>query len=172
MLILAACASTPARTDYDDSATFADLRTFAWLEPAYESVEDPLLDSQLLGAKVRRATVSALSARGYVEVAMDQADFLVTYHTTTRERMRDSGFTVGFGIGRGSYRRGSRHIFLGHNDWNETYQEGTLILDIIRSADDRLVWRGWKSDRVYRDRFTDEGVERAVRNIIEAFPPQ
>jgi len=172
LLVLAACAGVPTRSDFDASATFSELRSFAWLEPSYETVEDPLLDSQLLGAKVYRATVNALTARGYRQVETDQADFLVTYHTTSRERIRDSGVTVGFGISRGSYRRGGRHIFLGHNEWYESYQEGTLILDIIRADDNRLVWRGWMSDRVHRDRFTDEGVERTVRQIIEAFPPQ
>lgn len=170
-LAIAGCAGVPVRTDHDADTRFETFRNFAWLEPAHDQVADPVLDSQLLGTKVRRAAVANLTARGYREVPADRADFLVTYHTASRERMRDSNVTIGWGFGRGYYHRGHRSIWVDQTYWNDSFQEGTLMLDVIDASSNRLVWRGWVSTRVHRDSFTDAAVERAVSDILARFPP-
>lgn len=169
-LVLAACAGAAVRTDHDPAAGFGDLRSFAWLERGVREVEDPLLDSQLLGRKVREAVTVALGERGYAEVTAADADFLVTYHTTVRERVRDSGpsFSLTFGS---VYRRGPRTIVVDDRFGSHSYREGTLIIDVIDARTDTLIWRGWSSGAVHERRFTETAVAESVRAILARFPP-
>ncbi len=165
-----ACAGPFVRSDFDSSADFHDYHSFAWLDPATADVENPLLDSQLLGRKIERAVIATLTDRGFVAAGADDADFLVTYHTSVRERVRDSGVNVGFTFGSG-YRRGLRTIVVGDQFGADSYQEGTLMIDIIDAGTDELVWRGWSTANVHPDRYTDEAVAEAVRAILAKFPP-
>lgn len=170
---LAACAVQRVATDYDSAASFDRLESFAWLEPAFDEVQDPVLDSALLGRKVQRAAMNELVGRGYVAVRSDaDPDFFITYHTTSRERIRDSGgMSLGIGIG-GGYRRSHHSIFVGdHFGRVESYQEGTLILDIIDARTRDLIWRGWMRGSMHPSRYTDAAVDAAVREILAKFPP-
>jgi hypothetical protein len=173
-LALAACAGSRVATDYDSSARFDALQTFAWLDPVAEDVEDPVLDSQLLTRKVQRSVADALLNRGYsrTEHAAD-ADFLVTYHTASRERLRDrGGFSFGLGIGRPwRHGYGSMHVGDGYFPRIEGYQEGTLIIDVLDAGTRDLLWRGWVRNTVDARNYTDEAIAAAVNEIIAEFPP-
>ncbi|MEX0899412.1 MAG: DUF4136 domain-containing protein [Gammaproteobacteria bacterium] len=173
-LALAACAGSRVATDYDGSARFDTLQTFAWLDPVVDDIEDPVLDSQLLTRKVQRSVADALLQRGYsrTESAVD-ADFLVTYHTASRERLRDrGGFSIGLGIGR-PWRHGYGSVYMGDSYFPriEGYQEGTLIIDILDADTRDLLWRGWVRNTVDARNYTDEAIAAAVAEIIAEFPP-
>jgi hypothetical protein len=169
-LAIVACAGHSVRTDFDNSTAFDGFESFAWLEPLPGNVENPLLDSPLFGRKVRQSATAALAERGFIEVDEEAADFLITYHTSVRERLRDSGVSVGFSFG-GGYRRGVRSIVVGDQFGRDSYEEGTLMIDIIDARTDELVWRGWTASNVRPDRYTDEAVAEAVRAILAKFPP-
>lgn len=173
-LALAACAGSRVATDYDGSARFDTLRTFAWLDPVVEDVEDPVLDSQLLTRKVERSVADALLQRGYTRTdSAAEADFLVTYHTASRERLRDrGGFSIGLGIGR-PWRHGYGSMYMGDSYFPriEGYQEGTLIIDILDAGSRDLLWRGWVRNTVDTRNYTDEAIAAAVNEIIAEFPP-
>lgn len=173
-LALAACAGSRVATDYDRSVQFGALQTFAWLDPVVDDVDDPVLDSQLLTRKVQRSVSDALIQRGYsrTEHAAD-ADFLVTYHAASRERLRDrGGFSIGLGIGR-PWRHGYSSMYVGDSYFPriEGYQEGTLIIDVLDAKTRDLLWRGWVRNTVDARNYTDEAIAMAVNEIIAEFPP-
>ena len=173
-LTLAACAGTRVATDYDPSAQFDALRTYVWVDPVGVEIEDPLLDSQLLTQKMHRSVGDLLTQRGY-SVASDpaSADFVVTYHTASKERLRDrGGFSIGFGLGR-SWHHGHHSMFLGDRYFPqiEGYQEGTLIIDVLAADSRDLLWRGWIRNTVDPRNYTVEAVDEAVREILAQFPP-
>lgn len=171
---LVACATQRVATDFDREARFDQFRSFAWLEPLREEVNDPMLDSPLLGRKIQRTVADELSRRGYRQASSGaEADFLVTYHTTSRERIRDSGgVSFGIGLGHGGYRRSHQSIFVGDRFGRvESYQEGTLIVDVIDARTNQLVWRGWTRGAVHPTRYSDDAVDKTVREILAQFPP-
>lgn len=171
-LALGACAQTPVRTDHDPGADFASMQSFAWVTPAEARVEDPLLDSGLLARKIQHAAVTELTTRGYREAGSGEADFLVTYHTATRERIRDLYPTHSFHWQYGRGFRPYRGFGVGfHHSPVQSIREGTLIIDVIDARSGELVWRGWSSGEVHPRRFTDEAVATAVRDILTRFPP-
>jgi hypothetical protein len=53
-----------------------------------------------------------------------------------------------------------------------TYREGTLIIDLMDSQNEMLLWRGWAISALSdTDQMSDELVKEAVAKIIEKLPP-
>lgn len=173
-LVLSACASW-VKTEYDPGADFSGLHNFAWRAPQHGKVGDPILDSELLDARVREAVTKTLSARGFVPGPPESADFLVTYHTTKSLEVRSSPFATGIGVGR--YWRDpflQPYPFYGSvvisNDV-QSYDQGTLIIDLIDAKTHRLIWRGWRTHALTQKYFDAAGVQQSVDEILAKFPP-
>lgn len=169
---LAGCAMTP-RHEFDQQANFSELRTFSWLEPEYGdrevSVSHPVLDSPLLGQRVRQAVTRELQERGYVQVE-ENPDFLVTYHTAEREDERPrSGTYMSLGYGRGHSPFFGSSVLLDLTP--RSFQEGTLIIDVVNARSDELIWRGWNDAVLNQRSFDQQRVNESVDYILSAFPP-
>lgn len=169
---LAGCAATP-RHEFDQAANFAELRTFSWLSPEHGdrevSVSHPVLDSPLLGQRVRQAATRELQERGYVAVE-ENPDFFVTYHTAERQEERSrSGTYMSLGYGRGHSPFFGSSVLLDLTP--RSFQEGTLIIDVVDARSDELVWRGWNDAVLSQRNFDQQRVNEAVDFILSAFPP-
>lgn len=173
---LLGCSATP-NVEFDEETRFGEYQTFAWAPPERGDVEDPVLDSGLLDRRVKRAVSSVLTDRGFEEVAPEEADFLVTYHTATRERMSESNvrvhLTYGYGYPYYPAWYGSRYYpYAPYTRESRSYREGTLMVDIVDRAEEQLIWRGWRSGEVRQSRYTEEQVLAQVRSILSDFPPE
>ena len=168
ILLLNACAITP-HSEYVEGVDFSQYRSFAWVAKAAQEVEDPILDSEIMEERVRRAAVRALIARGYVEDPANP-DMLVTYHTTSKDRIRAIGYDIGLGYH--SYDNFWRHSIHFATPDVESYEEAVLIIDLVDRAQDRLIWRGWRTSVLTQRNFSDQQVGRMVDQIIVGFPPQ
>jgi hypothetical protein len=158
---LCACSSLETSFDYDTAADFSRLSTYTWIEttPGAEA-------SSLTLQRVRAAVDEALAARGY-RADSQAPDFLVAAHISTEERTQvtDWGYTY---APRGAW-YGARDIDV------YTYQEGTLILDVVDAASRSLMWRGTASrmvDPSWTPEEREEIVREAVAELLERFPPQ
>ncbi|HET7921205.1 MAG TPA: DUF4136 domain-containing protein [Gammaproteobacteria bacterium] len=170
-LALAACAPR-VMVEQDASAPFQGYHRFAWVSPPPGPVRDPILDSQILEGRVRDAVTAALGARGYERVAPEaQPDFIVTYHTSSKQELESSGasFSLGF-VDAFPTGFGSVVVPIGGGNL-ESREQGTLMLDILDGHSKRLVWRGWTSGRVNQDNYSQAAITRAVHEILARFPP-
>ena len=180
---LAACGN-PVQTEVDRHADIAGYRSFAWQAPEREEVRDPILDSDLMDKRMRTAIIRNLEDQGYV-YDEENPDFLVTYHTTTREKLRSSSF--GTQVSMAQYHvqddgsllitpitpRRSRYYsstVVHEAPAPRSYEEAVLIVDIIDSESETLVWRGWDRKRLTRKRFDTKSVRKAVEEILSEFP--
>ncbi len=168
LTILGGCA-TAVKTEFDNQADLSHYHRFSWQAPELKKVEDPILDSALLTKKVQQAVIAKLKARGYEE-SDDSSDFYVTYHTASKERLREPIFSVGIGYSSHYRHWGHGVLFDGHNI--ESYEEAVLIIDVIDRKSDNLVWRGWNTSRLIQRNFTQEAVTESVNNILDEFPPR
>ena len=169
MMMLAACAPR-VYVERDNTANLSGLRTFAWVSPPIGPVSNPILDSQILEDRVRRAVVADLTARGFTQVAADQSpDFTVTYHTVSKQVLESSGasFAIGFG---GYYPYGFSNVFVPVGTNVQSRDQGTLMLDIIDGRSKRLVWRGWTKDWISQDNYSEQAVAQDVHKILAKFP--
>jgi len=174
VVLLAGC-RIPVKTDYDPATDFAQLASFGWLEPPLREAPgeseapDPFVRNTLLDKRVRDAVTRELAARGYRHAADDETpDFLVRYQVVAKQVTRDRPVVVGGGFGYGRYPFGyGSSVAYGA----DSYEEGTLILDVIDPETDSIAWRGWAAARTDDGYFDAGRVDRYVHAILERFPP-
>ena len=63
--LAAGCSSVTVKTDYDRSASFANLHTYAWRPGRPSPTGDPRFDSPELDAQIRAAVDRVLASKGY-----------------------------------------------------------------------------------------------------------
>jgi hypothetical protein len=171
-LLLSACSGIPVSQDFEQGFDFSDLKTFAW--DANEANQWGIAESnELVDRRIRSAIENTLTARQFSQINAAQADFLVLYNVVIEQRIRSSNVSGGVAVGRSSR---SRHgsISLSTGSQIRTYEQGTLLIDVIDVASDKLVWRGVSSqalpDLSDPQRLTDH-INATVGAILAQFPP-
>ena len=167
LLLLGGCASVP-HNEYVEGTDFSRYQTFSWAPRDVHTVDDPILDLQILNQRVERAVRGVLLSRGYTEVK-DNPDMLVTYHAASKERIRAVGY--GIGLGYHSYSAYWRHSIHFAAPEYDTYEEGVFIIDVVDHQQDRLVWRGWDTAALTQENFSESQVLFMTQKILSGFPP-
>ena len=152
------CMTLSVNMDYDREANFASYETYGWQE-SEATLSD---DNPFLHQRLRAAIETQLSDKGLQRVDGDP-DLLVAYHGEGVERVAidrvgyyDSWY---WGVGASTTRV-------------RTYEEGTLVVDLVDADANRLVWRGIANDVVAGspDRVTQQ-IETATRQMFRNYPP-
>ena len=171
LVVLAACATGPrVRTDYDPGANFAQYRTWGWYSPiAMEQSGYSSWISERIKANVQRE----MEARGYRYNAKSP-DLKVNFQAVVQERsdvytMPRSDIAWLY-----SYRARS---YVAVPVWYDEatvsrYTEGTLTVDLVDAAKNRMVWTGDAIGRVVRrnpeQRAAD--IDASVAAIFAKYP--
>ena len=168
ILALVGCSATTVRTDYDQRSSFAQLRTYMWLDQPVTRVRNPSLNSPLLKERIQNAVDGELAKRGYRRLTSGEPDFVVAYYVVADDKVEVTTDDYGHGYYGypGRYGGGSIHT--------QEYVEGTLILDIIDPAQQKVIWRGWAIkalDDKPHPKEVEMYVNRAVEKILKQFPP-
>jgi len=162
------------QSDFDPSANFTSLHTYAWFAAEQPKSGDVRVDNPLLDTRVRAAVENALNSRGYIESDANP-DFYLIYHaavskeievTTTRTAVYPPGWY------------GWHHV--APPVWVErqvpyTYDKGTLIVDIVDAKDQKLVWRGSiqaELDKTATPQQRRSRLDAAVSEMMAQFPPK
>ncbi len=173
-----ACAGVRVSTDFDPGIDFARYQSFAWLDPPLRETSqsetptpglDPLLHNSLVDQRVRSAVEQALVQRGYRKVdAPDAADFQLRYSVFSQDVTQDDPVYVSGGYGWGRYPYYGTGVVYGGTT---TYQQGTLILDVIDPRTERIAWRGWAPSRTKDGYIDPQRLVTTVDAIVAKFPP-
>ena len=177
---LAGCSTMEINTDFDPSASFAGLKTYAWLDEPRKATGDPRIDDNpFLEGRVHAAVDKELSAKGMVLSSSGTPDFLVAYHVSLDQQRSVQHLNNYYGYGPGwgytyAGARGAGYYASPSSTYVYTYDEGTLILDIVKPEERQLMWRGSARDEV---RFSSNPgkesaqLNEAVSRMLEQFPP-
>ena len=135
-------------------------RTYAWGDAQVQPTGDPRLDNnEFFAARVQAAVDRELSGRGWTKAA-GPPDVLVHFHFSVVEELMFSGAETETG-----YCADCRPV---------VYDSGTLLIDLVDAADERLIWRGWANGNVSglvdNQRWLNERVDQAVIRIFEKWP--
>jgi hypothetical protein len=169
-LALSACSGVRVTTDFDPSADFTKVRTYAWLDEQSGVQGDRPDVTSLLDRRVRRAVDAELQRKGLAPVGQSEADVLVTYHLGVETKLDVNTINTGYGYGRYPYRGG-----IATQTTVTEYQEGTLLIDVIAPKSKQLIWRGSGQSRLRRSSTPEQREQRideAVAQILESFPPR
>ena len=148
-------------TDYTKDAKFGQYKTFMWIKEPKTS--DPLMRSRIIDE-----VNSALTAKGLTLVTSD-ADLAVAAHTATQEERTLNTFYDGFGGGwrwRGGGGFGSATTYV------DTYEVGTLVVDLFDARTKEAVWRATASKTVSGNpQKNAENLNKAIAKMFKNYPP-
>ena len=164
----AGCATVAVSTDFDRTIDFARYRTFAFAggHLIINGVNDD--GNTLVKDRVRSSVVGALRAKGLTETA-DHPDLAVGYWAGAHSRTELEGMPL-YAAEMGPYWYGG-WWGPGYNEWwTRTFEQGTIVIDLVDQATHRLVWRAYARTEVQAP-FTDQQVRAVVEKSFKAFPP-
>jgi hypothetical protein len=159
--LLAACATTGVNSFAARGTDFAQFRTYAWGPDVEVATGDPRLDSNpFFRDRVKASTERELAARGWEKVDAAAADVTLHYHASVRQRLDLSTVNQKYEdcAGCGA----------------SVFDQGTLTLDLVNPATNKLVWRGW-SERsidgvVDNQELLEKQIDEAIARILRRLP--
>lgn len=196
---LSACSSPRQATiDYDQNVNFQQYQTYGFYQPDPEDLTATEPQQQTTGTEPMAAEVQAadLEAKAYTTL-LDQhfkaainaemtalgyqyseqnPQLLVNYMTNveTRSDVRSSPFSINAGYG--YYGRSSSFMFgiplFGNRLEKNEYKVGTVTIDVIDAAEQRLVWQGLVDGRLTKKAMAQpqQAISDAVQLIYQRYP--
>jgi len=171
-LFLTGCTPFNVRYDYDSRANYAGFKTFDWYASSRMGKDkDRPVDNPIMDRRVALAVEQELATRGFKRETAADPDFLVTYYPIYREKTYQTAQHLGWGSW------GFRPFGIGIStvtSQEHVYKEGTLVLEIVDFKTNQMVWKAAAEGALTELRTpedADEVVTRAVRKMLERFPP-
>jgi len=158
-VLTAASLAQQVKTDYDRDANFTKYKTFS-----FEKIDtkDPLLVD-----RIKSAIGGTLTEKGLTQVESGGDISIVAVEMTNTQQRLDT-FYNGFG---GGWRFGGR--FGDATTTTETYQVGTLVVDMFDSSTKELLWRGSASNTLSNKSNTNiKNLDKGVQKMFKNYPPK
>jgi hypothetical protein len=164
----AGCATTMTVSSHvDRGINFARYRTYDWGPADALPTGDPRLDKNpFFKDHVEGAVEKQLAARGLEMSTLGMPDLLIHYHASINQRLD---------VNRADRRYGYCYGVDCPSDVIE-YEAGTLVLDIVDSRTNRVIWRGWAQDTVEGVLDNEDAMARqineAITQMLARLPPR
>ncbi len=164
-LFVGSSSAQQVKTDYDRSADFGKYKTFSWEHVKTQDALD--VD------RIKSAVNAALTAKGWTQVDSG-GDVSIMAIQMTHDQQTLNTFYDGFGGGWG-WRRFGGGGFGGFGDattTTDTYQVGTVVVDLFDTKTKQLLWRGTTSDTLSNNSNKNiENLNKGVEKMFRKFPP-
>ena len=159
--LAAGCSTLAVHSDYDPTVDFSKFKTFT-------ITRNGTLDTQLTQDRIDRAITAALETKGLTSVASGGE---LTVQTQIRRSTESQYITTGYGGGGWGWNN-----WVGPGMTTTQVREvpvGTLVVDLVDAAANRLVWRGTASDYLTNvtPQEADQKAQNAMMKLFETFPP-
>lgn len=172
-----ACGCTPVQIseNHDTTVDFSTMKTYAWLNVNEPLSGDVRIDKNEVKRYVRDAVERVLLAKGYIKGAEEEADFLVTWLGGVEKKVSVKNIDH-------FYRPYGYSALQQDPRWRREspltqveYQEGSLLLDFLDPASQKLVWRGVGKEQITGTTTSVEAerlISKVVSQILKTFPPE
>jgi hypothetical protein len=155
------CSTMTVRADHDSQFDFGAYSTFALFERQGKERQRPQM-SEIVDRRIAAAMNAELVGKGFSSTSPRDADFLITFYTAVRRRVvvNNAGWY------------GHRwHYWGGGTRWVRSYEEGTLVIDIIDRRRRELVWRGVGEGAFTKSNPSNDKVAKRIARVLQTFPP-
>ncbi len=159
----AGCASVKEiNVDWDKEADFSHFKTFALSDEGMPFINEKA------GVAVREMVVAELGTKGYRQVDVDEADFLVVLFPGQKAGLRVDWYSMGYmpwwGMWGGGIGIGARATDI---------KIGTMMVDIVDARLKLMIWRG-KVDIEMKEgiKGSIDRVMGAIEDLFKNFPPR
>lgn len=171
-LLAAACATMRVHSYLEPGADLSRYRTYAFGPAGTMSTGDPRLDDNpFFNRRVQADVDRILAEKGYQKAKSGAGDLLIHYHASVSQQIEladdersecRAPVTVGT--------RTETPL----NCLPYSYDQGTLLIDLVNSRTKQLVWRGWAEssmDDVLRNQeWMEQQIDDSVRRILAKLP--
>lgn len=164
-LALSGCATMTVSSHVQHGLDFSQYRTYDWGPADALPTGDPRLDKNpFFRDHVEGAVEKQLAARGFDRPPSGTADLLLHYHASITQRIDVNRVDREYGYCYGGDCQ-ARVI---------EYEAGTLVLDVVDTRTNRVIWRGWAQDSVEdvldnQDKMARK-INQAITRMLERFP--
>lgn len=165
-LLATACAQFTIKAESNPAADFGRYRTFGWLASDAAPPADRDTGDRFIDARLTADIESAMQRKGYLPATAGAPDLLLTYRLVRTDAYDEPALPYGAVWRRSTYEQ----VLHASAD---SYDRGTLIVDVIDRAANELVWRGSASARLLPNLSYKQRVARAqaaVDAIFRRFP--
>lgn len=169
LILSVSCSSTKVRFDYDRQEDFSQFRTYNFI-PLPDTLSTEV--NSMVIRRIEEAIALSLGDKGFNRTEASP-DFLVAIHLESKDKfnVQNWGYTYApYDL----YWRGSGYWGTGGISVHK-YQQGTLIIDVVKTADKELVWRGVGTKALSPNptpTTIDRNVNLVVSKILGNFPPK
>ncbi|MCE9678052.1 DUF4136 domain-containing protein [Shewanella sp. AS1] len=172
-LILSACSTLKSSSDYDPNVNFAAIKTYAWV--VNKSGDTTYHLDGLMEQRVKSAVETQLQQKGLSPVDAASADVLVNYFTKVDKKIDVDTFNTHFGY---NPYYGPGWGWAGNVNTQTVvreYEVGTLVVDLVDRASNKLIWRGSVADTIRTKNTPQERIEvvnEAISEMMKYYPPK
>lgn len=179
VLFLSSCSGVDVTSQWDKKTDFRSFKTYSlypWDTHNSKIVND--YDKQTIVNSVK----SQMNSRGYQLVEKD-GDLIVSTFVIIKDKTSYQAYTnhyggwAGYGGGWGYYGGAGYYGYGWGPGYSATtvyqtdYQQGTLVIDIFRLEDKKLIWQGIGSGEVTQDYAQrDKNLPKNIGRIFHRFP--
>jgi hypothetical protein len=164
-IVTAAASLAEVKTDYDRSAEFNRYKTYSWGNVHTQNA--------LWVDRIKVAVSSALAAKGWTEIESGGDVSIMAMEMTEDHRSLNTYYENFGGWGWRRWGAGLGDGFGTATTTEETYEVGTLVIDLFDTGTKKLIWRGSANDTL-SDK-SDQNIKRLnadVRKMFDHFPPE
>ena len=165
--LAAACSPVKVQTDVMSVSDFSDMKNFGWFETSAAPGEGARINNPELASLVREAVEKNLQEKGFVKNG--KADFLVNWLGAIDKKVQTESvqhFYSGYGYGALSAKSGQATPVA-------SYEEGTIVIDILDPQKHRVLWRGKGTRRLKKgmsEAQVVQYIDMSVEEILKNFP--
>ena len=170
-LVYSCSPTVKVTTDYDHAANFSEYKTFAFYD--LKAQEGQI--NQLNVDRITKAIRAELINKGFTETT-NNPDLKVNAVTILKNKTQVTANSDFYGYG-GMYRPygywGGGAMMGGSTTFNTyNYVDGSLVIDIISTKTDKLVWQGIGNAEIdNKPDNPEEFINSSVKSIMAGFPP-
>jgi len=182
--VASGCSSISVTTDHDHGANFQSLTTYDWMPGPQKLPDDPRIEDAALDTQIRRAIAQSLDAKGYHRRVSQNPDFYIGYHAAVGKPLAVTTIDSYYGYdverswilhpkGDGDSDDGFGTI--GGRVYAYSYDQGTLILDIVDPTMKHLMWRSVAKAAINHKPSPEASrtqIEDVVAQMLANFPPE
>jgi len=163
MLFTVNCSEIRVNHDYDKEADFSKFKTFDFLSAPVNIRTDSIAMN-----RIYRIVALELKEKGLTRV-VENADLLIAIHTDVRDQINVNYYGY-------SYSPYYWHGYWGPSSVGVyTYEQGSLVIDMVEAKDMEMVWRGVAQAAVPSNpdpARIEEVVKVAISRIMDKYPPK
>lgn len=167
LILLASCSSVKSTYDFDSSVDFSKYKTYDFSDDAKNYPIQQLDRQRVLNAIDKEMTAKGFTKSSTPDVLLDIQVKLEQKQeaTATNTGGYYGGYRYGWGPGYG----GTTHISV------ENYVEGTLFINMIDKASEKMVWQG-RGTKTLADNPSpekkDQNITYGIQQIFKNYPPK